>query len=57
MDGFFHNNALVKVIRLAVESNLLTSKYPIDFDEKLCSQCFSFRGNCRALDDSYISRE
>jgi len=35
MDGFFHNNALVKVVRLTVESNLLTSEYTLDFDENL----------------------
>lgn len=30
MDGFFHNNALVKVVRLTVETNILTSKSTLD---------------------------
>jgi hypothetical protein len=32
-DGFFHNSALLKVVRLTMETNLLTSKYILDFGE------------------------
>jgi hypothetical protein len=33
MDGFFNDSALVKIIRLTIETNLLTSKYTSYFFE------------------------
>jgi len=32
-DGFFHDSALLKVVRLTMETNLLTSEYILDFGE------------------------
>ena len=60
MNGFYSDHALVKIVRLTIESNLLTSKYPLDVlraNLQSFHALFSFCGNRLASSGYHISRE